>query len=1055
MLKASQILSGACLQGTAAEFFPTISAHYCVDEDAWLGELSQLADPGAAGIAAIRAEARALVETVRRRDNAVDTLDALLREYSLDTREGLMLMCLAEALLRVPDAATADALIRDRLSAAQWEQHLGHSDNLLVNFAAWGLVLTGRLVNPPAGDGRPASVVRHLLQRSGEPVIRAALNQAMKLMGNQFVLGRSIDEALRNGRARRARGYSYSFDMLGEAALTAADADKYQADYRQAIAALGREPQIGPGPRPSISIKLSALHPRYEAAQRERVLAELFARVRELAALARTCEVGISIDAEEADRLELSLELFERLLRDPALHGWDGLGLVVQAYSRRALPVLVWLTLLGRELDTRIPLRLVKGAYWDSEIKQAQQRGLSGYPVFTRKEGTDAAYLACARYLLSEHTRGVLLPQFATHNAHTVTCILALAHAGGAPRAFEFQRLHGMGDALYDTVLEQFGTPVRIYAPVGAHRDLLPYLVRRLLENGANSSFVHRLVDPAVPVDELIEHPLERLRRHAGLANPRIPLPAELFGAARRNSAGVNLNVASDWQPLQAALAVQLARQWQAAPLVDGRRLAGQTTEVRCPWDLQRVVGQVQWADAAQVGQALDVLAAAFPAWNATPVAQRAAVLERLAELLEANRAELLALCCLEAGKTLQDGLDEVREAVVFCRYYAAQARECLGRRELPGPTGERNELFHAGRGVFACISPWNFPLAIFLGQIAAALVAGNTVLAKPAEQSSLIAMRAVELLLEAGLPGAALALLPGDGASLGAAFCSDARLAGVCFTGSTDTARAINRRLADKPGALAVLIAETGGQNAMIVDSTALPEQVVKDALASAFTSAGQRCSALRVLYVQEDIAARVIELLAGAMAELRVGPPARRDTDVGPLIDAEARTTLLAHSERLRGEGRLLAETPLPAGLDGHFVAPQAFAIGGIHELSRENFGPVLHVVRYAADQLDAVVAAINASGYGLTLGVHSRNDDTVRRIEALARVGNLYVNRNQIGAVVGVQPFGGLGLSGTGPKAGGPHYLLRFAVERSTATNTAAVGGNASLLALGSDE
>jgi RHH-type proline utilization regulon transcriptional repressor/proline dehydrogenase/delta 1-pyrroline-5-carboxylate dehydrogenase len=1054
MLRASAILDGSCLHDTAAGFFPTISEHYAVDEDAWLGELSQLADPGAAGIAAIRAQARELVERVRRRADHADTLDALLREYRLDTREGLMLMCLAEALLRVPDAASADALIRDRLSAAQWEAHLGHSDNLLVNFAAWGLVLTGRLVNPPPGDGRPAGVLRHLLQRSGEPVVRAALQRAMKLMGAQFVLGRDIGEALRHARAHRERGYSYSFDMLGEAALSAADAAKYRADYRQAIDALGREAQIGSAPRPSISIKLSALHPRYEAAQRERVLVELCAGVRELALLARARDVGISIDAEEADRLELSLELFERLLRDPELHGWGGLGLVVQAYSRRALPVLVWLTLLGRELDVRIPLRLVKGAYWDSEIKLAQQRGLAGYPVFTRKAGTDAAYLACARYLLSEHTRGVLLPQFATHNAHTVASILALAHGGGAPREFEFQRLHGMGEALYDTLREQYATPVRIYAPVGAHRELLPYLVRRLLENGANSSFVHRLVDPRVPVEALLEHPLERLRRHSGYANPRLPAPAQLFGAARRNSAGLNLNVASDWLPLQAALAAQLERQWQAAPLLGGRRLDGVLREVRSPAQRERLVGHVRQADAAQVGLAMTALAAAFPAWNATPVAQRAAVFERLADLLEARRAELLALCCLEAGKTLQDGLDEVREAVDYCRYYAQQAREQFGRRELAGPTGERNELFFAGRGVFACVSPWNFPLAIFLGQIAAALLAGNTVLAKPAEQGSLIAMRAVELLLEAGLPADALALLPGDGASLGAAFCSDARLAGVCFTGSTDTARAISRRLADKPGALAVLIAETGGQNAMIADSTALPEQVVKDAVQSAFTSAGQRCSALRVLCVQEDIAPRVIELLAGAMAELRVGLPQCRDTDVGPLIDAAAHAALRAHAERLRAAGRLLAETPLPAGLDGHFLAPAAFAIDSIAALEREHFGPLLHVRRYPADGLEALLAEIAATGYGLTLGVHSRNEATVRRIEALARVGNLYVNRNQIGAVVGVQPFGGLGLSGTGPKAGGPHYLARFAVERCTTTNTAAVGGNAALLALGDD-
>jgi len=1051
MFKASRVLQGDVLDTSAGEFFPLISANYCVDEAAWLGELMPLADPGEAGTAAIREKARALIEAVRRRGNAEDTLDALLREYSLDTQEGLMLMCLAEALLRVPDPATAEALIRDKLSAAQWAQHLGHSDNLLVNFAAWGLLMTGRLVSPESADGQPKKVIGRLLQRSGEPVIRAALSQAMKLMGSQFVLGRSIVEALRNGRRDRERGYSHSFDMLGEAALTEGAAERYLTDYRLAIEALGREPQVGSGPRPSISIKLSALHPRYEAAQRQRVLVELFASVRELAELARSLNVGITIDAEEADRLELSLELFEKLLCDPTIRGWGEFGLVVQAYSKRCLPVLVWLTLLGRELDTRIPVRLVKGAYWDSEIKQSQVQGLDGYPVFTRKEGTDISYLACARYLLGEHTRGVLYPQFATHNAHTVACILTMAGEARAPRDFEFQRLHGMGSALYDCVLEQHRARVRIYAPVGAHRELLPYLVRRLLENGANSSFVHRLVDQRVPVEALIEHPLEQLRRYSALANPRIPLPAEIHGAERRNSRGINLNVRSQWEPFERALRVQLEHRWQAAPLIDGEVLAGEVREVRSPQDLDRVVGTVWFAATELVGQAMERLAAAWPRWNATPVGQRAAILERLAELLEEHRTELVALCTLEAGKTLQDSLDEVREAVDFCRYYARQARLTLGRTELRGPTGERNELFYEGRGLFVCISPWNFPLAIYLGQIAAALVAGNCVLAKPAEQTSLIAARALELLFAAGLPKDTIAFLPGDGPGLGAACCADPHLAGVCFTGSTDTARLINRRLAWRDGPLATLLAETGGQNVMIVDSTALPEQVVKDVLHSAFTSAGQRCSALRVLYLQNEVAGRVIGLLRGAMAELRIGQPQRRDTDVGPLIDAEARQGLLAHVETLRGEGRLLAEARLPSGLNGHFLAPLAFEIGGIGELKKEHFGPILHVVRYAAEDLEQVVAAINASGYGLTLGVHSRNEATARRIEALARVGNLYINRNQIGAVVGVQPFGGCGLSGTGPKAGGPNYLLRFVHERSTAVNTAAVGGNASLLSL----
>ena len=1055
MFPASHVLQGDFLTRTAAEFFPVITGNYAVDEEAYLNELLQLADPGEQGIQAIRQDARALIEQVRNRDNAVDTLDALLRQYSLDTQEGLMLMCLAEALLRVPDSATADALIRDKLSAAEWERHLGQSDNLLVNFAAWGLVMTGKVVDPQSADGRPKSVIGRLIQRSGEPVIRAAMNQAMKLMGGQFVLGRSISEALKNGRKCREQGYTYSFDMLGEAALTAEDAEKYLADYRQAIETVGREPRVGNGPRPSVSIKLSALHPRYEVAQKARVLTELFERVRELASLARRLDVGITIDAEEADRLELSLELFEKLLRDPAIAGWGEFGLVIQAYSKRCLPVLVWLTLLGRELKARIPLRLVKGAYWDSEIKQCQVQGLDGYPVFTRKEATDTSYLACARYLLSEHTRGVIYPQFASHNAHTVSCILAMARDLPRPRDFEFQRLHGMGDALYDTVLEQHGRNVRIYAPVGAHKDLLPYLVRRLLENGANSSFVHQLVDPRVPVDSLIDHPVSQLRQHTRLANHRIPLPPALFGAARKNSQGLNMNIQQEWNALEAALNVQLQRQWQAAPVINGTSLAGQAHEVRCPYDLQRLVGTAQWATADQAAQAMDALYAAWPRWSATPVEQRAAVLERLAELLEANRAELMALCTLEAGKSLQDGIDEVREAVDFCRYYAQQAREKLQRSELKGPTGERNELFYEGRGVFACISPWNFPLAIFLGQISAALVAGNTVLAKPAEQTSLIAARTLELMFEAGLPQEVIALLPGDGATLGGVFCRDARLAGVCFTGSTEVARLINRQLADKPGAIATLIAETGGQNAMIVDSTALPEQVIKDAVASAFTSAGQRCSALRVMYVQADIAERVIDLLKGAMAELRVGPTHLRENDVGPVIDGEAKAGLQAHIDTLKGQGKLLAEAGLPQGLNGHFIAPVAFEISAISELEKEQFGPILHLVRYEASALEQVVADINGTGYGLTMGVHSRNEATAQRIEHLARVGNLYVNRNQIGAVVGVQPFGGHGLSGTGPKAGGPNYLMRFVSERTTSVNTTAVGGNASLLSLNDND
>ena len=1050
MFKASEVLQGDFLRSQPTEFLHKVSANYAVDEDSYLRELIELAQDQ--DLSAITRKASQLIVDVRKRDNAVDSIDALLQQYSLDTQEGIMLMCLAEALLRVPDADTADALIRDKLNAAQWDRHLGQSEHTLVNAAAWGLVMTGKVVNmDQRQDGTPGTVLGRLIKRSGEPVIRAAMMQAMKIMGRQFVLGRTITEALKNGKPQRDQGYTYSFDMLGEAALTRADAEKYFQDYSKAIAALVDDKYKGRSPKPTISIKLSALHPHYETAREEQVLKELGDSVLALVRQARVGDVGITIDAEEADRLELSLKLFERVYRHPDVQGWGNFGLVVQAYSKRALPVLCWLTLVARSQGDRIPVRLVKGAYWDSEIKWSQQAGLSSYPVFTRKEATDVSYLACARYLLSTLTEGHIYPQFATHNAHTVTCILELA----GRREFEFQRLHGMGDALYDTVIEQAKCPVRIYAPVGAHKDLLPYLVRRLLENGANSSFVHKLVDPRVPVDSLTTHPVNALKRHASLANPRIPLPPALFGDARRNSRGVNMNILSEWLPLKDELDKWWDARWSGAPLVNGKRLQGEGRPVMCPYELSHQVGEVVWASADQTRSAIDSLSSAFVRWNATPVDERAAILERTADKLEEHMPELMALCTREAGKLLQDGIDEVREAVDFCRFYAMQARQRFATITLPGPTGESNELYLQGRGVFACISPWNFPLAIFLGQVSAALVCGNTVVAKPAEQTSLVAVRCVELMHEAGLPGDVLALLPGDGVQVGSVITSDPRIAGVAFTGSTQTAHVINRALAARNGAIAPMIAETGGQNAMIVDSTALPEQVVNDVVHSAFQSAGQRCSALRVLFVQEDIAERVIELLKGAMAELHVGDPARRDTDVGPVIDADARDGLLKHIREMKQAGRLIAETPVPESLNGHFVAPVAFRLDSINELSEEHFGPVLHVVTWRARDLDKIIDDINATGFGLTLGVHTRNEDTAEHIDARVRIGNVYINRNQIGAVVGVQPFGGQGLSGTGPKAGGPHYLLRFVTERTRTINTTAVGGNASLLSLGDGE
>tara|TARA_R110002051_G_scaffold140454_4_gene213280 strand:- start:22322 stop:25546 length:3225 start_codon:yes stop_codon:yes gene_type:complete len=1050
MFKTSQVLQGAFLTSNPDDFLNVVSDNYAVDEATYIAELQSLAEPD--DIAALSQRATQLIEDVRKRDNASDSIDALLQQYSLDTQEGIMLMCLAEALLRVPDAETADALIRDKLNAAQWDKHVGQSESALVNAAAWGLVMTGKVVNmDKRQDGTPGTVLGRLVKRSGEPVIRSAMLQAMRIMGKQFVLGRTIKEALKNGKEQRDNGYTYSFDMLGEAALTRSDASKYLADYSDAINALANDSYKGTSPKPTISIKLSALHPHYEPAREQQVLDELSEIVLGLVRQARAGGVGITIDAEEADRLELSLKLFRRVYNHTDVKGWGNFGLVVQAYTKRAMPVLCWLTLLAKEQGDLIPVRLVKGAYWDTEIKLCQQAGLDGYPVFTRKEGTDVSYLACARYLLSPLTDGLIYSQFATHNAHTVTCILSMA----GQRAFEFQRLHGMGDALYDTVIEQNSCAVRIYAPVGAHKDLLPYLVRRLLENGANSSFVHKLVDKKVPVETLIEHPLVSLRRHASPANHRIPMPADIYGAQRRNSKGVNLNVLSQWLPLKQQLDSHMQSRWTGAPLVNGKRLTGESRAVMCPYALSHQVGEVIWATAEQTHEAIDQLAAAFPAWNATPVDTRAAVLERTADLLEEHLPELMALCTREAGKSLQDGIDEVREAVDFCRYYALQARQRFALITLPGPTGESNELYLQGRGVFACISPWNFPLAIFLGQVSAALVTGNTVVAKPAEQTSLLAVRCVELMFEAGLPGNALALLPGDGAQVGSVITSDPRITGVAFTGSTQTAHLINRALAARDSAIAPMVAETGGQNAMLVDSTALPEQVVKDVVHSAFTSAGQRCSALRVLYIQEDIAPRVLELLKGAMAELHVGDPFSRATDLGPVIDADARNGLLKHIETMKAGDRLIAETPLPEGLDGHFVAPVAFRLDSIKQLDREHFGPILHVITWRNDGLDKVIDEINATGFGLTLGIHSRNEDTALHIDRRVRIGNVYINRNQIGAVVGVQPFGGMGLSGTGPKAGGPHYLLRFVTERTRTINTTAVGGNASLLSLGNGE
>ncbi len=1002
----------------------------------------------------IAGRARNLVAAVRRERHGKGGIDAFLQEYALSSDEGVALLCLAEALLRIPDAETVDRLIRDKLGDMDWQSHLGHSGSVFVNASTWALMLTGRLLRAEPAAHDLHAVLRRFAARSGEPLVRQAVTAAMRILGRQFVMGRTIEEALERAQGAERRGYRHSYDMLGEAARTAADAARYHAAYAHAIAAIGRSaPARAVAEAPGISVKLSALHPRYETAQRDRVLAEATPSLMALARLARRAGIGFTLDAEEADRLDLSLDLFEALALAPDLAGWDGLGLAVQAYQKRALPMIDWLADLAARGRRRLMVRLVKGAYWDSEIKRAQQRGLDGFPVFTRKVATDVCYLACARRLLAHGP--AFSPQFATHNAHTAAAVLELA---GERRDWEFQRLHGMGEALYDEIVgpDRLGRPCRVYAPVGSHDELLAYLVRRLLENGANTSFVNRITDDRQPIDEIIADPVARLAGLAVKPHPRIPLPADLYGPARRNSAGLDLDDPAALTALREQLSAACRRPWRAAPIIGGVERSGVAAAVVDPSDHRRELGTVVSAGADEIDRALTRATHGFAAWDGRPVLERAAVLRHAADLYQHHGAELTARIIREGGRTIPAALAELREAVDYLRYYALRAEADFAvPQQLPGPTGERNELALHGRGVFLCISPWNFPLAIFTGQIAAALAAGNSVIAKPAEQTPLIAAAAVRLLHEAGIPGDALHLLPGTGEAVGAPLVADPRIAGIAFTGSTETARQINLALASRPGPIVPLIAETGGQNAMIVDSSALPEQVVADVLISAFESAGQRCSSLRLLYVQTDIADRLLALLAGAMAELAIGDPALLATDIGPVIDGPAREALERHAARMAAEGRLIYQCALPAELEnGTFFAPRAFEIDNAGRLDHEVFGPILHVVRWPADRLDQVLDEIDATGYGLTLGIHSRIDATRRHILDRLRVGNNYVNRNMIGAVVGVQPFGGERLSGTGPKAGGPYYLPRFAAERTTSTDTTAAGGNATLLSLQED-
>ena len=1035
-----------------------ITAAYLRDETEHLEELLVAARLPAAEQDAAQSLAVDLVRRTRVRAADPAMVEAFMREYDLSSEEGVLLMCVAEALLRIPDQATADKLIRDKLGDADWDSHLGRSSSVLVNASTWGLMLTGRMVTLAGDIQRDVfGSFKRLIGRMGEPAIRLAVRQAMRIMGHQFVMGRTIDEALERSRKGENAEYRYSFDMLGEAAFTAKDAARYLEAYRKAIAAIGAS---GPGgtyrgtdvfAAPSISVKLSALHPRYELAKRARVHAELTPRVLELAQLARAQGIGFTIDAEESERLELSLDVIAGAFSDKSLDRWEGYGLAVQAYQKRAPFVLDYLIDLARATGRRMPVRLVKGAYWDSEIKKAQMDGLGGYPVFTRKPNTDVSYLACARKMLA--STDALYPMFATHNAQTIAAIHRMAQLAGMP-GYEYQRLHGMGDHLYAEVIgkDQLAVPCRVYAPVGSHEDLLPYLVRRLLENGANSSFVNRITDENLPPAELVADPVATVSGFDSKPHPRIPQPADIFGPERKNSMGVNLANDQELQALADRINAAI-KPWRAMPLVPGATNSGPVSAVTNPADRREKVGEWQAGEVAQVERALVNAQAAYDGWDRTPAAARAKILEHAADLMEQRMPELMALCVKEAGKSMSASVAEVREAVDFCRYYAQQGRKLFGHVEkLPGPTGESNELQLHGRGVFVCISPWNFPLAIFMGQVTAALMAGNTVIAKPAEQTTLIAHVAVKLLHEAGVPEAVLQFLPGDGATVGAGLTRDPRVAGVVFTGSTETAWAINRSLAARNAPLATLIAETGGQNALIADSSALPEQLVKDAMVAAFDSAGQRCSAARILFVQSDIADKVIHMLSGAMDELVVGDPALLSTDVGPVIDEDARGILVAHAERMDKEAKLIKQVALPSSCaHGSFFAPRAYELKSLSQLSREVFGPVLHVIRYDAADLDQVLASINATGYGLTLGIHSRIDATVQHIARSVHVGNCYVNRNQIGAVVGVQPFGGEGLSGTGPKAGGPHYLLKFASERTLTINTTAAGGNASLLTL----
>jgi len=1004
---------------------------------------------------AIKHRAKLLVEHVRsQRKNAVG-VDSFLNTYSLSTQEGIALMCLAEAMLRVPDQLTVDKLIRDKLTGADWRAKAGQSDSFFINATSWALVLTGKVLKRTEEKTEWSNIIQRLLNRTSEPFVRAAVAHAMKIMSKQFVMGRTISEAIKNAKKAEANGYLASYDMLGEAALTAEDAERYFQSYLNAITVLGEscDATISPEKKSNISVKLSALHPRYQEAFAPQVREELGGKLLKLAQLAKNFNIGLTVDAEESERLELSLDIFSDVYLDKSLAGWHGFGLALQSYQKRAFYLIDWIAALAKQGGRRIMVRLIKGAYWDSEIKKAQMQGLTEYPVFTRKVFSDVSFQACAKKILT-YTE-VIYPQFATHNAYSVAMVLEIV---GNYRDFEFQCLHGMGKELYEQIApaDKLGIPCRVYAPVGSHEDLLPYLVRRLLENGANSSFVNRIVDEEQSIDTLIEDPIVVAKSYLSSINHNIPLPWAIFLPERQNSRGIDWSDRHVLSVLQKDFINMANKTWQAGPMLENSAEKLEYANTFSPQNLQHLVGSVAYASIEDVGKAFINAGNNFVAWSSLDVEERASLIEKFANHLEENMHELLVLLCFEAGKNMYDGVAEVREAVDFCRYYAAMARKLMQHvTSLKGYTGETNELSLHARGTIVCISPWNFPLAIFVGQIVAALVTGNTVIAKPAEQTSLVAALATNLMWQSGIPKGVVQLLPGLGETVGRALIEHSKTAGVIFTGSTQTANIIQKSLANKEGPIVPLIAETGGMNAMIVDSSALMEQVVNDAIVSAFGSAGQRCSALRVIFVQQDVYPRFKTLLTGAMEELVVGDPRYLTTDIGPVIDKEALKVLQEHVAHMREKYELIAECNLDENTEqGNFIRPVAFAIPALDVLEKEVFGPVLHVISFTGKDLQKVVQQINNCGYGLTLGVQSRINETIDYVRKHAHVGNMYVNRNMIGAVVGLQPFGGEGLSGTGPKAGGPFYLLRLCHERTFTQDTTAAGGNASLMSQSQD-